>query len=48
MKPRAFHPEADEEYAQAAEYYARMNPELGRRFYDQVERLILDIRREEI
>jgi hypothetical protein len=29
VKARAFHPEADEEYAQAAEYYARINLELG-------------------
>jgi plasmid stabilization system protein ParE len=46
VKPRAFHPEADEEYAEAAEYYARIRPELGRRFYDQIEGLILDIRRQ--
>ena len=46
MKARAFHPEADEEYAQAAEYYARISPELGKRFCDQMERLILDIRRQ--
>ena len=45
MKPHAFHPAADEEYTQAAEHYADINPELGRRFYDQVERLIRDIRR---
>ena len=46
MKLRAFHPEADEEYALAAEYYAGIEPELGRRFYDEIERLILDIRRQ--
>lgn len=45
MKPHAFHPAADEEYTQAAEYYAGINPELGRRCYDQVEGLIRDIRR---
>ena len=45
MKPHAFHPAADEEYTRAAEHYAGINPELGRRFYDQVERLIQDIRR---
>ena len=44
MKAHAFHPEADEEYTQAAEFYTRINPELGKRFYDQIERLILDIR----
>ena len=46
MKARAFHPQADEEYAEAVEYYARINPELGKRFYDHIERLILDIRRQ--
>ena len=46
MKPHAFHPEAEGEYAEAAEYYHRINPELGGRFYDEMERLILDIRRE--
>ena len=45
MKPHAFHPAADEEYTQAAECYAGINPELTRRFYDQIERLIQDIRR---
>lgn len=44
MKAHAFHPEADEEYAQAADYYARIDPKLGKRFYDQIEGLILDIR----
>jgi plasmid stabilization system protein ParE len=46
VKPRAFHPEADEEYANAAEYYTRIEPELGQRFYDEIERLILDLRRQ--
>ena len=44
MKPYAFHPEADEKYAQAARYYARINAELGGRFYNEIERLIRDIR----
>lgn len=46
MKARAFHPEADEEYAQAGEYYTGINSELGGRFYDEIERLVLDIRRQ--
>ena len=46
MKPRVFHPEASREYTEAAEYYARVQGELGGRFYDEVERLILDIRRQ--
>ncbi len=29
MKPRAFHPEADEEYTHAVEYYTRINAEFG-------------------
>lgn len=46
MKPLAFHPEAAEEYAEAANYYAQIYPELGGRFYDEMERLIRDIRSE--
>ena len=46
MKARAFHVEADEEYTQAAEYYSGINSELGGRFYDEIERLILDVRRQ--
>jgi len=42
VKAHAFHPEADEEYADAARYYARIRPELGGRFYDEIERLIGD------
>ena len=37
MKPHAFHPEADAEYAEAAQYYAAMRPELGGRFHDEIE-----------
>jgi len=40
MKPHGFHPEALEEYAEAAAYYAKINPGLGGRFYDEIERLI--------
>jgi plasmid stabilization system protein ParE len=46
VKRHAFHREAQEEYADAAEYYARLDPELGRRFYDEIERLIGDIRQQ--
>lgn len=46
MKPRAFHRDADQEYCGEAEYYARLDPELGRRFCDEIERLICDIRRQ--
>ena len=46
MKPHAFHSEAEEEYAEAAKYYAQIDPQLGGRFYDEMERLISDVRRE--
>ncbi len=46
MKPHAFHPEAAKEYADAAKYYTQIDPELSGRFYDEIERLIQDIRRE--
>jgi plasmid stabilization system protein ParE len=46
VKPHAFHPKADEEYGLAAEYYAQIDLELAARFYDQVEGLILNIRRQ--
>ena len=44
MKPHAFHPEADAEYAAAAEQYAGLGPDLGGRFYDEIERLIAIIK----
>lgn len=44
MKRHAFHPEAEQEFTDAAGYYARISPELGGRFYDEIEKLILDIR----
>ena len=46
MRPHAFHPEAAEEYEAAANYYTQIYPELGGRFYDEVERLIQDMCRE--
>ena len=42
MKPHGFHREANAEYAAASEYYARISPELGGRFYDEIERLIAE------
>ena len=45
MKPRAFHRDADQEYCEEAGYYARIDPELGGRFYDEIESIICDIRR---
>lgn len=44
MKPHAFHPDANVEYAEAAEYYARISAELGGRFFDAIEQLIAEAR----
>jgi hypothetical protein len=43
VKPHRFHREADDEYADAAAHYAKISPELGGRFYDEVERLIAEV-----
>ena len=34
------HPEADEEFAAAVLYYSEISPELGVRFYREMERLL--------
>ena len=39
----AIHPEADAEFADAVRYYAAIEPQLGIRFYREIERLIRDI-----
>ncbi|HTV41789.1 MAG TPA: type II toxin-antitoxin system RelE/ParE family toxin [Candidatus Sulfotelmatobacter sp.] len=36
----AIHPEADAEFAQAVRYYAGIDPKLGLRFYNEIERVI--------
>lgn len=46
MKPHAFHPAAEAEYTEAARYYADIGPELAGRFYDDVEEVIRQIRRQ--
>jgi plasmid stabilization system protein ParE len=46
VKPHVFHPEAGEEYTHAVEYYAAVTPGLGGRFYDEIERLIHEVRRQ--
>jgi len=46
VKPYTFHPEASGEYTQAAEYYAAISSGLGGRFYDEIERLITEVRRQ--
>ena len=43
MKPYRFHREAADEYDQAAEYYAQIIPELGRRFFAVTKSLIADV-----
>jgi plasmid stabilization system protein ParE len=37
------HPEADEEFAGAIRYYSEISPDLGQRFYREMERLFLEI-----
>ncbi len=44
MKSHVFHPEADAEYAEAALYYAERGENLGGRFYDEIERVIAEIK----
>jgi len=46
VKPYVFHPDAREEYAQAVQYYSTVATELGGRLYDEIERLIQEIRRQ--
>ena len=43
MKPHAFRAEAAAEYAEAKEYYTRINPELGQRFETEMDELIQTI-----
>ena len=45
MKPHIFHPAAGEEYLLAVQYYAEIDPQLGARFHEEVERLIAAARR---
>ena len=37
------HPEADEEFAAAVRYYSEISPELGVRFYREMERLLREV-----
>ena len=43
MKPYRFHREADAEFTVALHYYSDLSPELGARFYDEIEALIAAI-----
>ncbi len=42
MKHRIL-PEADAEFAEAVRYYSEIDPELGIRFYREMERMIRDV-----
>jgi plasmid stabilization system protein ParE len=46
VKPHAFHPAAEGEYLEAAKYYAAVAPDLGIRFYDEIEKLVIQVRRQ--
>jgi plasmid stabilization system protein ParE len=46
VKAYVFHPEAEDEYIEATEYYKSVSPELADRFSSEVERLIEDIRQQ--
>ena len=37
------HPEADEEFAAAVRYYSEISPDLGVRFYREMERLLREV-----
>ncbi len=41
-----FHPEAGEEFDAAGRYYSEINPELGVRFYVEIDHLIGEIRKD--
>ena len=45
MKPQKIHPEALEEYNQAAKSYTEIYPELGKRFHREIQRLLTEIQR---
>ena len=44
MKSFRFHRDALAEARAAAAHYATISPELGRRFYDSIERLVSEVR----
>ena len=44
MKPHSLHREALEEFDAAAAHYGKIEPALGQRFYDVIDRLITDVR----
>ena len=46
MKRHAFHPQAAAEYNATVDFYQGIDVGLGRRFYDEMERVILEVRRD--
>ncbi len=44
MKPFLFHPEARLELTEAGRYYAGKSPELGRRFYAEMDEVVSEVR----
>jgi plasmid stabilization system protein ParE len=46
LKAHAFHRAAQQEYIRDAKYYAKASFELGARFFDEIERLIQEIRQD--
>ena len=46
MKRAVFHPEASQEYLQAIEYYAAINPELGERFDAEIQHMVEEVSRD--
>jgi toxin ParE1/3/4 len=45
VKRHVFHPEAAAEYAQAVNFYREIDPALAIRFHNEMERIILAVRR---
>jgi toxin ParE1/3/4 len=43
VKRHVFHAEAAEEYAEAAEYYAAVDPQIAGRFYTEIQQLIANV-----
>jgi toxin ParE1/3/4 len=45
VKRHVFHPEAEAEYNAAVDFYQSIDPALGLRFFNEMERVILEVRR---
>jgi toxin ParE1/3/4 len=46
VKRHIFHPDASEEYTVAVQFYRGIDPHLGQRFFDEMERVISQIRQQ--